>query len=214
MGHRALPNCAWTLGDATGGAVGYLVGEPHQGLQVLSSPPTATHPRHPHCMTPPLWHCSGHVPHSAPPPWYCSGHVPHDERDAHRGEDTTPLHACPSFPYPVGVGQPLPLFSPRSTHPLLTLSRPFLFLSPAPLPPPSGSFGASAIPPSPYPPKVGLSAAAVGKRGLNESLLYAEQREQVGQGDRGREGRRGTVVLMAGGRMNGSSLGVRGEGHL
>eukprot|EP00967_Tisochrysis_lutea_P025444 scaffold29372_cov25-Tisochrysis_lutea.AAC.2 len=34
MGHRALPNCAWSLGSNTGGAVGYLVGKPHEGLQV------------------------------------------------------------------------------------------------------------------------------------------------------------------------------------
>jgi len=74
MGHRALPNCAWTLGQSTGGAVGYLVGEPHQGLQAM-----------------------------------------------------------------------------------------FLMMN------------AMRI-------EVGLSAAAVGKRGLNESLLYAEQREQVGPG--------------------------------
>jgi len=31
-GHHALTNCAWSLGDRDGGAVGYLVGKPHRGL--------------------------------------------------------------------------------------------------------------------------------------------------------------------------------------
>jgi len=35
MGHRALPNCAWSLGGGAGGATGYLVGEPHQGLSAM-----------------------------------------------------------------------------------------------------------------------------------------------------------------------------------
>lgn len=35
MGHRALSNCAWSLGDHSGGAVGYLVGEPHRGLSCM-----------------------------------------------------------------------------------------------------------------------------------------------------------------------------------
>ena len=35
MGHRALPNCAWSLGGGAGGATGYLVGEPHQGLRSM-----------------------------------------------------------------------------------------------------------------------------------------------------------------------------------
>jgi alkylation response protein AidB-like acyl-CoA dehydrogenase len=33
MGHKALSNCAWSLGDRTGGAVGYLVGERHVGRE-------------------------------------------------------------------------------------------------------------------------------------------------------------------------------------
>ena len=35
MGHRALSNCAWSLGDQHGGAVGYLMGEPHRGLSCM-----------------------------------------------------------------------------------------------------------------------------------------------------------------------------------
>jgi alkylation response protein AidB-like acyl-CoA dehydrogenase len=33
MGHRALSNCAWVLGERAGGAVGYLVGKENEGLQ-------------------------------------------------------------------------------------------------------------------------------------------------------------------------------------
>lgn len=32
MGHRAITNCAWTLGARDGGAIGYLVGEEGKGL--------------------------------------------------------------------------------------------------------------------------------------------------------------------------------------
>lgn len=35
MGHRAITNCAWTLGDRGGGAVGYLVGREGRGLQCM-----------------------------------------------------------------------------------------------------------------------------------------------------------------------------------
>ena len=35
MGHKALSNCAWSLGHATGGAVGYLVGEKNKGVQCM-----------------------------------------------------------------------------------------------------------------------------------------------------------------------------------
>ena len=35
MGHRALPNCAWSLGGERGGATGYLIGEPHGGLSAM-----------------------------------------------------------------------------------------------------------------------------------------------------------------------------------
>lgn len=35
MGHHALSNCAWNLGDQGEGAVGYLIGKPHQGLACM-----------------------------------------------------------------------------------------------------------------------------------------------------------------------------------
>ena len=35
MGHRAITNCAWTLGEHGGGAVGYLVGREGHGLQCM-----------------------------------------------------------------------------------------------------------------------------------------------------------------------------------
>ena len=34
MGHRAISNCAWSLGDR-GGAVGYLVGREGEGLTCM-----------------------------------------------------------------------------------------------------------------------------------------------------------------------------------
>jgi len=35
MGHRAITNCAWSLGERSGGAVGYLVGEEGSGLSCM-----------------------------------------------------------------------------------------------------------------------------------------------------------------------------------
>ena len=35
MGHRAITNCAWTLGAREGGAVGYLVGREGRGLAAM-----------------------------------------------------------------------------------------------------------------------------------------------------------------------------------
>jgi len=35
MGHRAITNCAWSLGGQTGGATGYLVGEEGRGLACM-----------------------------------------------------------------------------------------------------------------------------------------------------------------------------------
>ena len=35
MGHRAITNCAWSLGERTGGALGYLVGKEGAGLACM-----------------------------------------------------------------------------------------------------------------------------------------------------------------------------------
>ena len=35
MGHRAITNCAWSLGERTGGALGYLVGKEGSGLACM-----------------------------------------------------------------------------------------------------------------------------------------------------------------------------------
>ena len=35
MGHRAITNCAWSLGPKRGGAVGYLVGREGAGLECM-----------------------------------------------------------------------------------------------------------------------------------------------------------------------------------
>jgi alkylation response protein AidB-like acyl-CoA dehydrogenase len=35
MGHKALSNCAWSLGGGGGGAVGYLVGKQNEGLKCM-----------------------------------------------------------------------------------------------------------------------------------------------------------------------------------
>ena len=35
MGHRAITNCAWSLGERTGGSLGYLVGKEGAGLACM-----------------------------------------------------------------------------------------------------------------------------------------------------------------------------------
>lgn len=103
MGHHAITNCAWSLGERSGGAVGYLVGPEHGGLG---------------CM--------------------------------------------------VRRARALPMHKTRSTEPSPTPT--LLRACAAQL----HMMNAMRI-------EVGMGATLVGRRGLLESLLYAQEREQGGR---------------------------------